>query len=241
MNRVEALDRYDFSVNLHNPLKRDGMPKSYEDRVLNDFIQRVKRKRKPTVLDLASGIGKSATAMDSAGIKTVRLDISFKSLRVNSGANVQAVFNNLPFRDKSFDAIHFKDGLVHVANRPNLFKQLFQILKPGGELLIITAEEGTLLPSFKIRYKSGSSRRKTFVTEEQYVEALKKLNRKPQTINREIFPPYYPLRRSWVISELSGSGFLVNFVSDWVPNTTEDDWYRRSETRHVYSSTRPIK
>jgi SAM-dependent methyltransferase len=42
----------------------------------------------------------------------------------------------LPFADGSFDAVFSKDALLHVADKPTLYRDLFRILRPGGLLLI---------------------------------------------------------------------------------------------------------
>jgi ubiquinone/menaquinone biosynthesis C-methylase UbiE len=238
MNRVEALDRYGFT-GLHNFRKKEGMPESYRDRVLNEFIGRVKRRRNPIVLDLASGLGKTSTAMDEAGLNTVRLDLSIKSLRLNHGKNVQAMFDGLPFTNKSFSAIHFKDALVHVANRTDLFKRLFQILKPGGELLLVTSERNSMFPIYMIRYKKGGTRIKGFFTEDQYIEDIKKMKKAGRMNNKEVDPPYYPFLRRHVIRDLECAGFQINFLSNWKPRVGERDWYRLPELRHVYSAIKP--
>jgi phosphoethanolamine N-methyltransferase len=36
----------------------------------------------------------------------------------------------------SFDAVHSRDALVHVADKPALFARLAEVLRPGGRLLI---------------------------------------------------------------------------------------------------------
>lgn len=243
MNRVEALDRYSFSAVLHNPIKREGMPQSYEDRVLKGFIEGVKKSKRwgrPLVLDLASGIGKAATEMESAGLKTVRLDISLASLLANCGANVQAIFDDLPFKNESFDAIHFKDALVHVGNRGNLFKQLFRILKPGGELLIATEERASLSPIFKVRSKKS---RRTYIhnfrDEDEFVEKLQRMKIRGKMEEKEIFPPYYPLWKSELNYELSNSGFRINYIFSWQPGVEEKDWYSDRTKRLIFSATKP--
>ncbi len=42
----------------------------------------------------------------------------------------------LPFADASFDAVFSKDALLHVADKPALYHELFRVLRPGGHLLI---------------------------------------------------------------------------------------------------------
>ncbi len=37
---------------------------------------------------------------------------------------------------ESFDVIYSRDCLLHIADKPALFKQFFKWLKPGGRVLI---------------------------------------------------------------------------------------------------------
>lgn len=239
MNRIEALDRYSFSSRSHNIEERESVPKSYEEFVLGPFIERIKARKNPIVLDLASGMGKASAIIESAGIKTVRSDISIKALKISRRTGVRAIFDGLPFRSKSFDAIHFKDGLVHAENRIDLFENLFRILKPGGELLIISAEYDIFRPFFRIHYKKGGSYDKSFGNENDYIEELRKMKRKGQTKNRKIDPPYYPLRKVYITNELTRAGFQTNSVSSWKPHAGEKDWYSFLVSRYVFSATKP--
>lgn len=42
----------------------------------------------------------------------------------------------LPFADASFDAVFSKDALLHVPDKPALYRELFRVLRAGGHLLI---------------------------------------------------------------------------------------------------------
>lgn len=45
--------------------------------------------------------------------------------------------NKLPFADCSFDIILSKEAIVHVKNKQQLFEELFRVLKPGGNIIIL--------------------------------------------------------------------------------------------------------
>jgi phosphoethanolamine N-methyltransferase len=51
----------------------------------------------------------------------------------------------------SFDAVHSRDALVHVADKPALFARLADLLRPGGRLLITDycRAEGDPSPGFR--------------------------------------------------------------------------------------------
>lgn len=45
--------------------------------------------------------------------------------------------NNYPFENDSFDIVFAKESLLHVENKKDLFKEIFRILKPGGQVIIL--------------------------------------------------------------------------------------------------------
>lgn len=240
MNRVEAIDRYDFSINRHNPLRGQSLPKSYEVQVLVDFIKRIKRKKSPIVLDLACGVGKTSIAIENERVRVVGLDISLKSLKKGLGSKVRAVFENVPFRDESFDAVHFKDALVHVPNHEDLFKQIFRILKPGGKFLIATTEFDTFNPSFTVRSKkTGRLRMIGFADEDEFILKMEKIKKRGRMKEMEIYPPYYPVSRTNLRNELLIAGFEIDSISTWRPEYEEKDWFLEPTERVVYSSMKP--
>ena len=53
--------------------------------------------------------------------------------------------NVLPFPDSTFDVIVSLDYLEHVHDDAAALKELFRVLKPGGQLLISTPTTGPLL------------------------------------------------------------------------------------------------
>ncbi len=98
------------------------------------------------VLDVGCGAGiPTGKYLVSRGLKVTGIDISDTMLEmarknVPEGNFINKDMNKLDFNENSFDGIISVYALFHVPkkNHPNIFKQFFKILKPGGILLINT-------------------------------------------------------------------------------------------------------
>lgn len=108
------------------------------------------------VLDLACGTGDVSLALWQAGIRTVGADISGQMLAIarekagrlcpvggKSGNRIPAPefrlasADELPFPDNTFDAVTISFGIRNFDRRPQCFREILRILKPGGRLLIL--------------------------------------------------------------------------------------------------------
>lgn len=115
---------------------------------LNKFIEDINAlPSTQKVLDLGSGVGMESNKlreMIPSG-DVVSLDISTSGTKSGKDIfdleQVQADANFPPFADNQFDGIHCKDVLVHVADKQNFLKNISKMLKPGGLLVLISAED----------------------------------------------------------------------------------------------------
>jgi len=96
------------------------------------------------LLDVATGTGLAAQAAIDLGIapaKIVGLDPSAGMLHENQKRRaiplVQAVGENLPFADNTFDFICMSYALRHVEDLLALFREFHRVLKPGGRVLVL--------------------------------------------------------------------------------------------------------
>jgi len=98
------------------------------------------------ILDVGCGAGiPTAKFLTKKGIKVTGIDLSDKMLslaRVNvtNAEFIKMDMNELEFKENSFDGIISVYTLFHVPkkNHIQIFKKFFEILKPGGILLINT-------------------------------------------------------------------------------------------------------
>ncbi len=114
---------------------------SYIENVLQSFV--LKLPLNPKILDVGCGIGEEADELEELGAKTVRLDISKLALSTQKSENrIQASSWHLPFKNKSFNAVHCKDSYSHIPNelRSNFFSELERVIKPKGKILIVSTD-----------------------------------------------------------------------------------------------------
>jgi len=105
-----------------------------------------------TVLDVGCGIGGSAFHMaTSYGVNVHGIDLSknmielaqakLKEEESNFTKNAKVTFEICDalikdFKPNSFDVIYSRDAILHIYDKPALFKRFYRWLKPGGTLFI---------------------------------------------------------------------------------------------------------
>ncbi|XP_011608844.2 phosphoethanolamine N-methyltransferase 3-like isoform X1 [Takifugu rubripes] len=112
-----------------------------------EFVDMLNLKPGQKVLDVGCGIGGGDFYMAKTfGVEVIGLDLSENMVNI---AMERAIAEKLPsvqfevadatkrmFPDCSFDVIYSRDTILHIDNKPALFKRFHSWLKPGGQLLI---------------------------------------------------------------------------------------------------------
>lgn len=140
------------TYDLTNDLLSLGQSRLWRSRV----AKRVAPKSGQTILDLAAGTGSSSIAFAKPGVKVIASDFSEGMLAEGRKRHPELDFRfadatNLPFEDKSVDAVTISFGLRNVVDVPKALTEMFRVLKPGGRVVICEFSKVTL-PIFKQFY-----------------------------------------------------------------------------------------
>lgn len=114
------------------------------------------------VLDVGSGIGGAMFHLAKTyGAKLVGVDLASEMIAIahdrakeaGSPPGVESILGDvltLPLEEGSFDLVWSRDALMHIPDKPRLFKRLFSLNKPGGRLVITDYAKGvgTRSPEF---------------------------------------------------------------------------------------------
>ena len=113
-------------------------------------VQLAQLRRGDNVLDVAGGTGdlvKTLTKQIGPQGKAILLDINASMLNtgrdrlLNLGLTeikvIQANAEYLPFAEDSFDCLSIAFGLRNVTNKQTALQSMYQVLKPGGRLLVL--------------------------------------------------------------------------------------------------------
>ncbi|XP_062521240.1 uncharacterized protein LOC134196183 [Corticium candelabrum] len=114
-----------------------------------EFVPSLNLKVGEKVIDVGCGIGGSAFYMaENFGVQVLGVDLSANMISIAQERTLQyqQLFDKVQFEicdvtvreflPETFDVVYTRDTLLHIADKPTLFKKFLSWLKPGGRLLI---------------------------------------------------------------------------------------------------------
>lgn len=127
----------DFIYYLH-PLKRTVMD-------LNDIY--LGQQKQGKLLDIGCGRGDFLLRMQELGWNVKGVDFDEKALKIARQKELDVFHynsNELKFPENTFDLIMLNNVFEHIYNPNDMFTEIFNILKTGGNLVIITPNKKSL-------------------------------------------------------------------------------------------------
>lgn len=239
-SKQEIIDRYTMGgveINWGHDLSgnRAVLPRSYHH-ILNSIPIKLKNIPEPLVLDLAVGNGQSSDYLERKKMTVVRSDLSYIALEASDGLRTRCSANDeLPFTDNTFNAIHFKDALVHIEDKKRLFREIRRVLKPSGVLLLTTSSEDINKTFFTYMTRIGESmtlKQMFFRNLSEYCSLVEGMKKNPKIVC--IDPPYFNTKKDDVDLNLCNNRLEVIKNFTWIPNIWEHDWYEGRQLRSVY-------
>jgi SAM-dependent methyltransferase len=112
---------------------------------------------------------------------------------------IQSDFNHLPFKDHSLDLVLLRFVAEHIANPAQAFRELYRVLEPGGNVLVLTTNRISpfiLLPSLLIPYKMRKYLMKSIFGAQ----------------DDDIFPTYHRLNTHKAFKKLSPAFIIVEWT-----------------------------
>lgn len=145
------VDRELFGVKENGPLRKEMFDRRWSR--INDFI---KKQGGREVLEVGCGGSPEAHLLDmfetytgtdfsSTGLDVARTKFEDFRERVKF---VETDAVSMPFRDESFDAVYSAHMIYHIEDRASqvaALREMLRVLRPGGSLILITANPRPLL------------------------------------------------------------------------------------------------
>ncbi|KAK8569429.1 hypothetical protein V6N13_046484 [Hibiscus sabdariffa] len=111
-----------------------------------EFVAKLDLKPGQKVLDVGCGIGGGDFYMaQEFGVYVVGIDLSINMIAIAleraNGLNCAVEFEvadctTITYPDNTFDVIYSRDTILHIQDKPALFRSFYKWLKPGGKVLI---------------------------------------------------------------------------------------------------------
>jgi ubiquinone/menaquinone biosynthesis C-methylase UbiE len=227
MNRREMLDRY-FAGEGFYGYGAAKLCDSYKKQVLEPLVKSMECGSR--ILDVGAGTGEVGRYMEERGIPTVNMEVSFIALKnyIKGDKVCELGEDRWPFADQAFEMVHIKDTIGHIKDRKNIFKEANRVLKPMGELVIVSQTVDEWWPFFPMVNGYEGLTEVVLGPFNSYEKMIKMYES-----DGIIGPVYYPTHKEDLMKWGRKTGFEVMECTSWKPASNEHDWHKENMERFV--------
>lgn len=115
----------------------------YPDKFTRYLLDRFSIKPGFKLLEIGCGRGEFLESFEKAGINCYGVDLSghCSKNKINVKVICQDISKeNLAYPDNFFDVVYHKSFLEHFYSPANVMKETYRVLKPGGQIIILTPD-----------------------------------------------------------------------------------------------------
>lgn len=124
---------------------------AYPQRLSAYLFNRLKMKNGAKLLEIGCGRGEFLEGFKKLGLDCYGVDLSDYCIRNKASLDViplDITKEKLPFADNTFDIVYHKSLLEHFYTPDSLMRETFRVLKPGGELIVLTPDWKSQMRTF---------------------------------------------------------------------------------------------
>ena len=131
---------------------------SYPSKLCKHIAENYFKPDYETLLDVGCGRGEHLREFEKLGYQVKGVDSSKEAKGLSEDLEVEIVDIEkelFPYKDGSFDVVFSKSLIEHLNNSENLMREAYRVLKPGGRLITMTPDWGSV---YKIFYEDYTHR-----------------------------------------------------------------------------------
>lgn len=142
-NLSESISEFYDQRWMEKEYKNTERARIYEKRRVQLILNCIKKGNKQKILEIGCGEGNVISKLNLMnnivfGLDPSRVAILTAKQRIKRCLLIQALGENIPIKNKSFDVVLFPNVIEHLHSPEGVLKEIYRILKDDGELVIST-------------------------------------------------------------------------------------------------------
>ncbi|WP_457742659.1 class I SAM-dependent methyltransferase [Thermococcus sp.] len=171
----------------------------YVDSIEKWLVFSMLKSKSGKALDIGCGTGNYTLELERRGFEVIGLDASGEMLKIARSKGLNCVRGNaysLPFPDDSFDLVLSVAMFEFIREPERVLREVYRVLKPGGEVLIGTMNGRSawfLFKRLKSLFVETAYRYARFYTPKELEELMRNAGFKNvESAGVIFFPPFWP-------------------------------------------------